>query len=111
MGGEMYSRSEAREGKLKVSACICLNTAGRVDVLRNAWSATALSGGGTLNVTCCWGSMNAHSRCKEKVGIDGGRQSKEEYGSDEGFGKHLEKENKECVDKRMIVAEYARDGD
>jgi hypothetical protein len=111
MGREMNSRSKVREGSRKASICICLNTAGRVDVLRNAWSATALSGGGTLNVTCCWGSMNAHSRCKEKVGIDGGRQSKEEDGSDEGFGKHLEKENKECVDKRMIVAEYARDGD
>jgi hypothetical protein len=91
MGEEMYSRSEVGEGNRKASICICLNTAGGVDVLKNACIATEVSGSRMLNVSRFWGNRTAENRFKDNLGIDGGRQSKEEYRSGEGLGKHLEK--------------------
>ena len=86
----MNSRSEVREGTRKASARICLDTAGRVDVFRNACIATGRSGGRMLNVSCHRGRWTAENRFEGNLGIDGGRQCKEEYGSGEGLGKHFE---------------------
>ena len=79
-------------GNGEVSICVCLSTGGILDVFRNGYTATGLSGGRALNVALSWGSGNTQSRTKDNVGIDGGRQDKEEYGSGEGLGKHLDRQ-------------------
>jgi len=83
--------SEVREVKREASACIRRDTAGSVDVLRNVCTAAGRFGSRMLNVRGSWGCWTAEHRLNGNLGIDGGRQSNEEYGGGEGLGKHFEK--------------------
>jgi hypothetical protein len=88
----MYSRIEALDGNLKLSARLCLNRGGRIDVLRNGHTATGAGVGRMLNVAGFWGAGDAEGRSDDTLGSDGGCQSEEEYGSGEGLGEHLNNE-------------------
>ena len=65
---------------------------GTIDVLRDGYIATGFAVGRLLNVAGSWGALDTERRGNDGIGIDGGRQSKEEYGSDEGLGDHFEKQ-------------------
>ena len=45
-----------------------------------------------LNVASSWIAADTEGRSDNTVGIDGGCQSEEEYGSGEGLGEHLDNE-------------------
>jgi hypothetical protein len=60
-----------------------------------------------LNVARSWATADAKGRSDDTVGIDGGCQSEEEYGSGEGLGEHLD--NK-WMKERKMAARSARDG-
>ena len=88
----VYSRSKVCDGNLKLSVCICLNSVGRIEVLSNGYTATGSGVGRMLNVAGSWAAADAEGRSDDTVGSDGGCQSKEEYGSGEGLGEHLDNE-------------------
>ena len=93
----MYSRAKTEEGELKISICIWLNTSGSVDGLSNVYTAaTGVSGSRFLNVGCSWVCWNVETRSNDDkgIGIDKGRQSKEEYGSSKGLGMHLKNQER-----------------
>jgi hypothetical protein len=103
----MYSRREVNEVRLKASFCICRNSSGIAEVIRDVYIATLIAGGRLLNVALFWlswgaVSWDAKSRTKGSSGIDRRRQNKEEYGSGEEFGEHLAN-NKEWMKVRRIV--------
>jgi hypothetical protein len=79
----IYSRREACNGNLKLPVCICLNRVGTIEVLSNGYIATGGGVGRMLNVAGCWAAGEAEAGSDDAVGIDGGCQSEEEYGSDE----------------------------
>jgi hypothetical protein len=64
---------------------------GSIEVSSDTYSATTV-GGKVLDVAGFWGlgSWNAETRSNESIGIDGGRQNKEDYGRGEELGKHLD---------------------
>jgi hypothetical protein len=88
----MYSRNEVTDVGRKVSTCICRNRSGTIEVLSDVYIATGLAAGRVLNVALFWDTFNAESRINGSLGIDGRRQNKEEYGSGEEFGEHLNKQ-------------------
>jgi len=88
----MYSRSEVCDGRVEQPVSVCLNSAGRIDVLINGNTATGSAVGRMLNVAGSWSAADAESRSDDTLGSDGGRQSEEKYGSGEGLGEHLNKE-------------------
>jgi hypothetical protein len=106
MGVMMYSRSEACDGRLKLSVSVCHNGLGRIEILRNGYSATGIGFGRMLNVTRYWVDAAAEGRRDDSVGIDEGCQSEEEYGSGEGLGEHF---NNEWIKERRMAAGSARD--
>jgi hypothetical protein len=79
----MYSRIEVGDRWRKGPICSCLNRSGSIEVLKDIYIAAGFGGGRSLNVAPCSVSLNAEGRSNESMGIDGGRQSKEEYGSNE----------------------------
>ena len=52
-------------------------------MLSNGYIATGGGVGRMLNVAGCWAAGEAEAGSDDAVGIDGGCQSEEEYGSDE----------------------------
>ena len=86
----MYSRSEVCDRRCELSVSVCLNSGRCIDVLSNGYSATGSGVGRMLNVARSWATADAEGRSKDAVGIDGGCQSEEEYGSGEGLGEHLD---------------------
>ena len=88
----MYSHNEIDNGNIKASTSIYLNRGGRVEGLRNVYFATGIISGRLLSIADCWGPVEAETVFNANLGIDGGRQSKEEYGSGEGLGEHLDKQ-------------------
>ena len=88
----MYSHIKAVDGSQKGSICICRNRGGGIEGLSDVYVATGMVGGRTLNVAEYWGSFDTESRSNDSLGIDGGRQNEEEYGSGEGLGEHLDKQ-------------------
>jgi hypothetical protein len=103
----MYSRFEVCDGNLKLSACICRNSAGTIDVLRNGNTATGSAVGRMLNVAGSW-VTDTEGRGDDTVGSDRRCQSEEEYRSGEGLGEHL---NNEWMELRRMAARSARDRD
>ena len=87
----MYSRSKVGDGSQKGSIWICLNRSGTIEAIRDVYIATGVGGGRVLNVIDFWGSWDVESRMNDSTGTGGGRQSKEDYGSGEELGEHLEK--------------------
>jgi hypothetical protein len=87
----MYSRIKVGDGNRKGSICSCLDRGGSIDIPRDADIATT-GGGRVLDVAGFGflGSWDAKTRRNEGIGIDGGRQNKEDYGSGEELGKHLD---------------------
>jgi hypothetical protein len=79
----MYSPIEVSDRCRKDSICRCLSSSKTIEALSDIYIATGLGGGRLLNVVSCSGSCNAESRLNESMGINGGPQSKEEYGSNE----------------------------
>jgi hypothetical protein len=67
------------------------NRGGRIEVLRNGYIATGFIGGRTPSIADSWRSIDAESRGNDSLGIGGGGQNKEEYGSSERLGEHLDK--------------------
>jgi len=63
---------------------------GSINVLRNGYIATGFAVGRLLNVAGSWGALDTEERGNDSICIDGGCQSKEEDGSDEGLGEHFE---------------------
>ena len=88
----MYSHIEVNNGNIKASTSVCRDRGGRTKGLRNAYFATGIISGRLLSIADCWGSAEAETIFNANLGIDGGRQSKEEYGSGEGLGEHLDKQ-------------------
>lgn len=102
---------EIYHGNLKLIVCICLNCVGSIDVLRNGLIATGSATGRLLNVAGSWGAADAQGRRNDTailVGIDGGRQSEEDYGSGERLEEHL---NNGWMEVRRVAAGLARDRD
>ena len=79
----MYSRCEANDGGRKLSILICLNRSGRFEVLSDIYTATGSGIRWILNVLASWGSGDAESIFHANLCIDGGRDSKEKYKSNE----------------------------
>ena len=81
----MYSRGKVCTGNLELSVC-WHNGAGIIEVLRNGDIATGSTCGRFLNIAGSWAAGDAEARGEANLGIDGGCQSEEEYGSGEGLG-------------------------
>ena len=79
----MYSRCEANDGGRKLSILVCLNWSGRFEVLSDVYTATGKGVRWLPNVLGSWGSGDAESRLHANLCIDGGRESKEKYKSNE----------------------------
>jgi hypothetical protein len=73
----MYSRCGVRDDRVIVSLC-WRKRGGRTEVLSDIYRATRSGLRRLLNVI-----GGAERRCNRTLGIDGGRQSKEKYGSNE----------------------------
>ena len=58
--------------------------------MRDGYIATGFSVRRLLNVAGSWGALDTERRGNDSIGIDGGRQTKEEYASDEGLGEHFD---------------------
>ena len=88
----MYSRSEVCDRRRELPVSVCRNSGRCIDVLSNGYSATGSGVGRMLNVARSWTTADAEGRSKDAVGIGGGCQSEEEYGSGEGLREHLDNE-------------------
>ena len=103
----MYSRIEVCDARRKLTASVCLDSLGRIDVLGDGYTATGRGIGRFQNVVGSWAAADAEGRTDDTAGIDGGRQSKEEDGSGKGLGEHL---NNEWMKVRRMTVGTARDG-
>ena len=79
----MYSRIKASNVSDKDSLCIRTNNGGSIEVLSDVYIATGLGLGWALNIASCWVPFDAKSRSNDSMSVDGGRQSKEKYRSNE----------------------------
>ena len=79
----MYSRIKAIDVSGKDSLCIRINSGGIIEVLSDVYSAAGLGLGRALNIASCCVPFDAKSRSNGSMSVDGGRQSKEKYRSNE----------------------------
>jgi hypothetical protein len=77
-GVMMYSRIEVCDRRLKLSVSVCLDSAGRIEVLSNGYIATGSGVGRMLNVARSWAAADAEGGRDDIVGIGGVCQSEEE---------------------------------
>ena len=99
----MYSRCKIFDLDAKLHVTVQRNRCRTIDVLSNVHVATGSAAGRMLDIA---GSRVGVGQGRSEdtaraLGIDRGCQSEEEYGSDEGFGEHL---NKEWMKVRRIAA-------
>jgi hypothetical protein len=87
----VYSRSKVGDGSQKGSIWICLNKSGTIEAIGYVYISTGIGAGRVLNVIEFWVSWDVESRMNDSTGTDGRRQGKEDYGSGEELGEHLEK--------------------
>jgi hypothetical protein len=105
----IYSLNEAYDVRRKFSITVCRKSGGRIEVWTNGHIATRSGLGRTLNVVGPWVAEAAQGRRDDNAalgGIDGGRQSEEEYGSGERLGEHL---NNEWMEVCRMAAGSAKD--
>ena len=79
----MSSRIEASDVSGKDSLWIHINSSGIIEVLSDVYIAAWLGLGWALNIASCWVPFDAKSRSNGSMSVDGGRQSKEQYRSNE----------------------------
>ena len=79
----MYSRIKASDVSGKDSLCIRINSGGIIEVLSDVYIAAGLGLGWALNIASCCVPFDAKSRSNGSMSVDGGRQSKEKYRSNE----------------------------
>ena len=67
----------------KASVCIRFNSNGSIELLSDVYIATGLGLGWALSIASFWFPFDAKSRSNDNFSVDGGRQSKEKYSSNE----------------------------